>query len=361
MIEISSPNPVHFAQALNSRGGFAWWYIDAVDAKGNGCVVVWSFGLPFLPGSRKGERAATRPCIHFAAFRDFKPEIYQLTQYEAVDAEISPECGSGRIGRSSFRISEDIAGVRAQLELDEPMSGTSERLRVSLSVSGSSVRVSSSRSSESEEPSSVHKWCPRSVSASASLAINGETWGKDLRAYFDSNASTEGLHLLGIREWIWGRVSFGDKTLVYYEVTGDDGSRRSFLFLDSRDGLVPVSGSLRTASYRRGLYGAQAPRTLEIETSELSFRLSVQAVVDDGPFYQRFLLRGQSPSLGEGSGVGELVIPGKVDVPWQRVFVNMKTLKTSGSNSKWLPLFTGTRGTRLSRLIHSARNGSDYD
>ena len=38
--------------------GFAWWYLDVVDAEGTGLVLIWSFGLPFLPDpvARAGDR-----------------------------------------------------------------------------------------------------------------------------------------------------------------------------------------------------------------------------------------------------------------------------------------------------------------
>ena len=59
---------------LDARGGFAWWYVDLVDEAGNGVVVIWSFGLPFLPGyasasrAGKGERAGDRPSLNVAVY-----------------------------------------------------------------------------------------------------------------------------------------------------------------------------------------------------------------------------------------------------------------------------------------------------
>jgi len=355
MIEISGLEPAHFAQALDSPGGFAWWYVDAVDNEGNGCVVVWSFGLPFLPGSRNRARARSRPSVHFAAFRNFQPQIYQLTLYDEGEAEVDIASGSGAIGRSSFLVSETADETQVKMELDEPMSGTKERLRVSLSLVGRRVGL------EVGSRSSTHQWVPRAVTANVDLTVSGEEWGHGLSGYFDSNAGSVGLHELGIRDWSWGRLRFGKETLIYYELNSEQGDRECHLFLDGPLGLRSVSGSLRPGAHRRGRYGARAARQIDIKTPDFSCQISVAAVIDDGPFYQRFLLRGQSESLGQGSGVGELVIPGKVDLPWQRVFVNMKTMKTSGANSRWLPLFTGDRRTRLARLIGKSRSQTTHD
>ena len=46
------PSDVPFAPAmLETPGSLVWWYVDLVDDHGNGAVCIWSFGLPFLPGS----------------------------------------------------------------------------------------------------------------------------------------------------------------------------------------------------------------------------------------------------------------------------------------------------------------------
>ena len=29
-------------------GGFCWWYVDLVDERGDGAVLIWGFALPFL-------------------------------------------------------------------------------------------------------------------------------------------------------------------------------------------------------------------------------------------------------------------------------------------------------------------------
>ncbi|HSC89641.1 MAG TPA: hypothetical protein VLC09_20300, partial [Polyangiaceae bacterium] len=76
-------------------------------------------------------------------------------------------------------------------------------------------------------------------------------------------------------------------------------------------------------------------------------------LVDDGPFYQRFLLEVES-SLGAGHGVFEVVAPARVDLPHQRPFVSMRIHRTGRSNSVWLPLFSGPREGRWGRLWNQA-------
>ena len=74
----------------------------------------------------------------------------------------------------------------------------------------------------------------------------------------------------------------------------------------------------------------------------------MRSLVDDGPFYLRFLVDAEDGVNGcRGRGFAERVVPANVDRPWQRPFVRMRTFATDGDNSMWLPLFSGPRSGRL--------------
>jgi hypothetical protein len=57
---------------------------------------------------------------------------------------------------------------------------------------------------------------------------------------------------------------------------------------------------------------------------------------------------------GSGSGVGEAIIPDRVDHPLHRPFVRMRVHNLDGPNSMWLPLFSGPGRGRLRRLLMPA-------
>ena len=79
-------------------------------------------------------------------------------------------------------------------------------------------------------------------------------------------------------------------------------------------------------------------------------RVEVSAVLDNGPFYQRYLLRGRCGS-DEGYGIGENLVPNRVDTDLLRPLVRMRVHRTAGPNSMWLPLFSGDVEGRVRRLI----------
>ena len=66
---------------VEAAGGFFWWYVDVIDAQGDGFVIIAAFGLPFLPGyadaARRGEapppseRPSLNVCVYDRGELDF--------------------------------------------------------------------------------------------------------------------------------------------------------------------------------------------------------------------------------------------------------------------------------------------------
>jgi hypothetical protein len=81
--------------------------------------------------------------------------------------------------------------------------------------------------------------------------------------------------------------------------------------------------------------------------------VDVTALLDNGPFYQRYLLRGRC-GADEAYGVGEHVVPDRVDTDLLRPLVRMRVHQSDGPNSMWLPLFSGDSAGRVRRLLGRA-------
>jgi hypothetical protein len=80
--------------------------------------------------------------------------------------------------------------------------------------------------------------------------------------------------------------------------------------------------------------------------------LTYESVVDEGPFYLRFLISGIDPETGEhGCGVAETVVPDRIRIPWMNPLIRMRRHRVGGSNSIWVPLFCGSRRDRIARLL----------
>jgi hypothetical protein len=59
---------------LHSPGRFTWFYVDLVDDRGRGATLIWSWGLPFLPGYAQASRAGrpelpiNRPSVNLVVY-----------------------------------------------------------------------------------------------------------------------------------------------------------------------------------------------------------------------------------------------------------------------------------------------------
>jgi hypothetical protein len=186
------------------------------------------------------------------------------------------------------------------------------------------------------------------------------------RAYADSNGSHEPLHALGIDSWRWGRVAFPKGELIYYLVDSSraDAAGVQWILEVFPDGTMRQhQAEVCWQGARQSIYGLGWHERLRISSpTGLDATLRLSPPVDDGPFYQRFLVDAEDQHGQYGKGFAEHVCPDRVDNPWQRTFVRMRTHATDAQNSIWLPLFSGPRKGRLARLVaHWLRSKSPED
>lgn len=359
MIEIKRIKNSDVDSALKTPGGFAWWYADVVDTLGNGFVLIWSLGLPFLAGSRDKPIASERPALNLVTYRGGRPDFYLLQEYPAEACHIDPLSGAGTMGGTKFEVKETSTHVELRVRIDADVPYSQGRVVGELEVNGARLHLP-------DGPTTAkHQWSPRTTCARGALSLRHDGKHTNLRgsAYFDANFSSLSLHEQGIDSWRWGRLSFEEETLVYYDITHESGARTRHVFLQGAEGegqqtllSLPVH-EFASRQEKRGAYGVTAPREITLETPLGFYTARCRHLVDDGPFYQRFLLDGSGPEGRRGHGIAEVVIPSRVDLPWQRPFVRMRTHRLSGENSPFLPLFSGPSAHRVSRLFRSLTLG----
>ncbi|HEX6242906.1 MAG TPA: hypothetical protein VFZ61_18460, partial [Polyangiales bacterium] len=218
MLSLVAHSADELAGALASPGGFAWWYADLVDEQGRALVLIWSFGLPFLPGSRARALPTERPALSLATYEDCRCTFYMLQTYAPDAASVESE-GQVRLGDSRFRLVRTGRELALEAELDLPLPDGG-RLRGAVTAHGAACLAPAAHGGASASP---QRWAPTLAAASGSAELRSEGYGFRLRgrAYVDANTSPQPLHELGIASWRWGRVALPGRDLIFYFVESE--------------------------------------------------------------------------------------------------------------------------------------------
>jgi carotenoid 1,2-hydratase len=359
MLAIASPDATAIDRALQAPGGFAWWYLDLVSGPGEGVVLIWAYGLPFLPGHAAAQRggagspALARPSLNLAVYREGRPVIYLLQEYgEAAPPEVSPGGIRATLGNSTLEMDQDDGSTLVRVRLDCPLPGRRGRLQGTVTLQGPTVRA------HAPEPvvdgDADHLWSVLSAPATGEARIEAGGVACTLRGrgYHDCNASRVPLHELGIERWLWGRIALDGHELILYHLVPEHGELRTHLLrIDEAGAVSPVEGArLVPGRERRARFGLRYPGEIEVgDIAGQPLRIALGPVVDDGPFYLRFALTAMDGATG--SGWGEMVVPGRVDLARHRPLVRMRVHRPGARNSLWLPLFSGPREGRVRALL----------
>jgi hypothetical protein len=367
MLAIDDPTRPLDPTLLTRPGGFAWWYADLRDERGSGLVLIWSFGLPFLPGYAAAERAGraelprARPSLNIAVYERDALVFYQLTEHAPADCEWDPPTSRWRFGRSTF-VTEDLDGgkraLRIALDCDIPASN--ERLTGTVEVLGTAARNLQSRVAPVPADGAPHVWTPLILPAigHATLFVGArrllELTG---RAYHDRNGGSVALHRLGMRHWLWGRVAFAGEERVYFVCYPRERAKLPLVVALTfhEDGRIEelVGATATRRGVRLARFGMHWWSHLVIARADGTPWLDVRSAppTDDGPFYLRTPLEARTGEGARGQGLGELCRPDRVDRALERPFVRMRVHQTAAPNSPFLPLFTGRREGRVTRLL----------
>ena len=369
MIEVADALQQTERGAVDEPGGFAWWYADIVDNHGDGAVLIWSWGLPFLPGlldaGRRGkaQRAAEWPSLNIAFYRGGERAYYLLQQFrpdeccwtEETDAEGRTEVwrfGETVIRRTlrSGRVELDAAFDCRQAELPA--------LRGQFRLRGYAARDFAQGESERRD---VHHWGVVSAQAEGSVVL--ETEGRRLalegNGYHDRNWSRAQLDQIGVERWSWLRASDGERTAVLYrlrpELGGVDRCIGRWVEADGR--VLPIAiEAVRWEGQHRDRYGMTVAASVTIESEGRCWKLRVAPPVERGPFYLRAAVADEAQGC---RGFVECVAPSRIDRALERPLVRMAVHRRDGANSFWLPLFAGLKSSGAARLVRRRNHTAD--
>lgn len=366
MITLGSADLAPDRSVLHRPGGFTWFYVDLIDDRGQGATVIWSWGLPFLPGyagaAREGrpQLPIARPSVNIVVYGEGRERFYLLSELPADECEWSADGRSWRLGDSTFAWIDSPGAdgatptrvLQAALDLALPTGG---RVTGDLRVSGS-LRRDCADGDQPVPADGTHTWTPMIAASRGCLRLR--TPSGDLRihgrAYHDRNSAARPLHELGIQSWWWGRIALPGRDLVFYRLTPSEpgAAPRNIVVELCADGSSrSLEIQLEPGRIRRSSWGLRWPEAATFRDPDgRPVEVEVSSVLDNGPFYQRYLLRGRC-GADEGYGLGENVVPDRIDSGLLRPLVRMRVHRAAGPNSMWLPLFCGDSSGRWGRLL----------
>ena len=191
---------------LQKPGGFIWWYLDLVEENGDGFVLIFAWGLPFLPGllhaARQGkpQMPGEWPAVSLAVYRGGTCVFYLLDVPETASWDQTRTRESLAFGRSTMTLGWESGRFELQVNLDTE--GAGEPISGQICVTGPGV--------QSETAPTAHSWAVLAacVSGQATLKIAGEQWLFSGRAYVDRNAGDRPIDTLGkLMGGFWSDVS----------------------------------------------------------------------------------------------------------------------------------------------------------
>lgn len=348
LLTIAGPNPDFPRDALDAPGGFAWWYTDMLDADLNGMVLIWSFGLPFLPGyasaARRGagQLPRTRPSLNVAIFERGRLVCYLLNEFGPDEVEWNED--SWKFGDSSFATTLAEGHRTLKVALDCALPG-GQRLRGSVELEGVA------RLPRSEDSATArHDWAPFTgpTKTRIDLAAGPDRYRFAAPGYFDGNVGQGSLSDAGIDSWMWGRICTPERQKIYYVLWGTDGKPEAHgIEIDASGSLTRFGLDVDITQTKRGLAGLRFPSTVQLSHAGAPWLTAATThLLDDGPFYVRQII-----DTPDGRGIGEFCRTDRIDLARHRPLVNMRVQRADGANSMWLPLFAGPKRGRLGRLL----------
>jgi hypothetical protein len=359
MISLSAPDMPRATLAMSAPGGFVWWYVDMLDAQGNGVVLIWSYGLPFLPGytqaARSGQAppAQQRPSLNVVVYQRARVVYYSLQEFDASQSGYCAAREEWTFGRTRIRQLLESGRRTVEVTLDMDSLPGEPPLTGHLRVQGV-VRESATWTGAVDRG---HDWSPVLTNAHATgeLRCGHRVWHVDAPAYHDRNASPVHVDALGISDWAWGRYRVGELTHIYYVVTPRDAAQSpvAMYVVLYPDGSSTVQhAQVVRRRHALDVFGLWWPTQLELTVDNRPIlRIRHRALVDRSFFYLRSATEAELPDGQTFAGWSEFLRPDRVDLTVYRWLVNMAVHRVNGPNSMWLALFSGPHDGRIARLL----------
>jgi len=264
------------------RGGYAWWYVDALAEDGcSGLAIIGFVGSVFSPyyaRARARAEGAADPRGHCALNVGlYLPQRRLWSMTERSDASLERSASELRVGRSSMRWDGD----RLRIAIDEFAAPIPFRIRGEVILR---PRVVNERAF-ALEPRGRHWWRPIAPRADVEAEFESPRWSLRAAGYHDCNAGEEPLED-GFSRWQWTRAHLADgATAITYDAQPRRAPPTSLALRIDAQGLCTLGAPAPLADLERTAWGMERAACAQDGRPPRIVR-----TLESGPFYARTLV-----------------------------------------------------------------------
>jgi carotenoid 1,2-hydratase len=325
--DVLHPKPQH--------GAYEWWYFDGMDRQqGLAWVLIFYEGNPFSPWylSDLNSVAADYPAVTLSIYKDGKPIYYSFIEYDSREVQFSREKPRWRIGSHKLSFAQNGDQYAFSLSLDDQLP-SGDRLRGRLTYHSPPFEQTLDEATEDQHG---HEWTliqPRArVTGHLEMEsnINSRAHNYDITGwgYHDHNVGQRPMQA-DFSDWYWGRLHFDSTSLIYYIMQREGRRHYKAWLLDVTDGrIVDKLQSVVMEDYALSPFLLSSARKLTLQFEDHEALIQQHPIIDNGPFYQRFLASGilsvhqQPPQTAHG--ISEFIKPARIEWKLFRPLVKMR-------------------------------------
>jgi carotenoid 1,2-hydratase len=329
-----------------AAGSYEWWYFDAIsDDKSLSFVIIFYEGNPFSEryiDAQKAERngvlnrAESYPALSISVYKYGKPVYYGFEEFKKGDADYRVNEVYGKAGKSFFSGKKTQNKMIYHLDLNQLLPGGDS---IVAQLTFSSDYAFADFPADDQSDSKRHTWnlVQPVAEVEGKIEISSESTKKvNFRGsgYHDHNLGMEPMKN-SFENWYWGRFHFHNFTLVYYIMNMQNSVLKKAWIINEYSKITSLQDEINLIDFGYNVFGLKSARQIEIKGERKEIYIQQAGIVDNGPFYQRFLSRAvmhNDEDITQAHGITEYIEPKRIYRKIFRPLVNMRISYPDKSN-----------------------------
>lgn len=321
------------------EGAYEWWYFDGLSIdKTYGLVIILYLNNPFSTKyinelDDAGVRSSKHPAISISLYKQQKTMYYSFLEFGEEDFSWNEDDWVLSIGNHQLRYTFAEGELSFRLEIDQELASGH---KLSGQLTGTTEVPAENMITKGRGENHIWNLLLPFVNMEVTLQVSDgnreEVIKGKFQGYHDHNYGAEPMKE-SFREWYWGRYHFEDVTLIYYLMNKHQNEQFDAWLIDKRSQQVVCSFDKVNLSYEQSsFFGLKSARKIELFNNETEATIQLRKIVDNGPFYQRFIGEGIVKYNGQvqaAHGISEYIQPNNIynKVYWPLIHMRLRYME----------------------------------